>query len=263
VTELTDRRKFVLGSIDEEEEVDLYATNPNWFRSVFNSGIQEVEGSKRSFVIRAADSAGQRSKAAMLINKMYTWRGYGEGHTVEDRPDQLALVATDFRDASAIGTLTVSLDGPQRLFADRMYPAEVQALRDQGRALCEIVKFAVDRSVRQKSLLTALFHVAFIYSYFLSKRTDLIIEVTPQHSVFYRHMLHFDQIGAEKLNTRVNTKGVLLRLDLDRAADEIRKFGGQGPMSSERSLYPYAFSEKEQEGVIERLSRIEADTDST
>ncbi|MEO8038518.1 MAG: hypothetical protein ABI794_07090, partial [Betaproteobacteria bacterium] len=91
-TAMTDRRKFVLGSIDGEEEPDLYATNPDWFRSVFDSGTQEVEGSKRSFVIRAADSAGQRSHAALLINKMYAWRGYGDDHVVEERPDQMALV---------------------------------------------------------------------------------------------------------------------------------------------------------------------------
>jgi len=257
---MTDRRKFVLGSIDSEEEPDLYDTNPHCFRSVFDSSIHEVEGSKRSFVIRAADSAGQRSNAALLINKMYAWRGYGEGHILEERPDQMALVATDFREGTAIGTLTVALDGPRRLLADRMYPVEVQSLRDNGRQLCEIVKFAVDRTIRQKTLLTALFHVSFIYAYFLSKRTDLIIEVTPQHAVFYRHMLHFEQIGPEKVNPRVNTKGVLLRLDLDHASEQIRKFGGEGESSLEKSLYPYAFSEKEQQGVIERLGRIEANT---
>jgi len=257
---MTDRRKFVLGSIDGGEETDLYATNPNWFRSVFDSGMQEVEGAKRSFVIRAADSAGRRSSAAMLVNKMYTWRGYGDGHTIEDHPDQMALVATDYREGSAIGTLTVSLDGPRRLLADRMYPVEVQGLRDSGAVLCEIVKFAVDRSVRQKTLLTALFHVAFIYAYFLAKRTDLVIEVTPQHALFYRHMLHFEQVGEEKLNTRVNTRGVLLRLNLEHAAEQIRRFGGQGEASEERSLYPYAFSEREQQGVVDRLSKLESDT---
>lgn len=254
---MSDHQKLALGAMEGEGEVDLYATNPNWFRSIFDSTIHQVASSQRSFVIRAADTAGQRSSATMLINKMYSWRGYGDGHTIGDGPDQLALVATDYRDGTAIGTLTVSLDGAGRLLADRMYPLEVQRLRDQGRRLCEIIKFAVERDVKSKSLLTALFHVAFIYAYFISQRTDIVIEVTPQHAVFYRHLLHFEQIGEEKLNARVNTRGVLLRLDLDHAAEQIRKFGGQGDRARQRSLYPYAFSEEEQQGVLNRLLRAE------
>lgn len=254
---MTERRQFLLGAINEDDG-DPFSTNPEAFEDVFESGILGVRASERSFVIRAADSAGRRSDASMLINKMYAWRGYGSGHSVDARPDQMALVATDYRSGDAIGTLTVALDrGGAGLLASRLYDKEVDQLRAQGRRLCEMIKFAVDRSVKSKSVLTALFHVSFIYAYHLGGCTDLLIEVTPQHALFYKHLLHFEQAGEERLNPRVNTRGVLLRLDLDHAAEQIRKFGGQGPESSERSLYPYAFSAKEEEGVVERLRNIE------
>lgn len=254
---MTERRQFQLGAINSDETDDPFSTNPESFEDVFESGILGVRASERSFVIRAADTAGRRSDASMLINKMYAWRGYGSGHNIDARPDQMALVASDYRNGDAIGTLTVSLDRGDNMLASRLYADEVDRLRSNGRRLCEMIKFAVDRSVKSKSVLTALFHVSFIYAYHLSKCTDLLIEVTPQHAVFYRHMLHFDQLGEERLNPRVNTRGVLLRLDLGHAAEQIRQFGGQGSDSPERSLYPYAFSAKEEQGVIQRLQSME------
>ncbi|MBC8007440.1 MAG: N-acetyltransferase [Prolixibacteraceae bacterium] len=193
----------------------------------------------------------------MLINQMYGWRGYGSGFTVEDRAGQITLVARDYATTSTFGTITVALDGENGLLADKLYHEEIECLRVEGRRLCEMIKFAVDKSIRSKHLLSALFHVAFIYAYHLQKRTDLLIEVTPQHAVFYRHLLHFKPAGPEKLNPRVNTRGVLLRLNLDHAAEQIRLLGGQGESSKDRSLYPYAFSSKEEAGIIERLRNLE------
>lgn len=220
--------------------------------------IVSVAAHERTFAIRAADSDGQRSSASMLINQMYGWRGYGSGFTVEDRPGQITLVASDYATTRAFGTITVALDGKVGLLADKLYHEEIERLRIEGRGLCEMIKFAVDKRIRSKRLLAALFHVAFIYAHHLQKRTDLFIEVTPQHAVFYRHLLHFEAAGPEKPNPRVNTRGVLLRLKLDHAAEQIRLLGGQGESSKDKSLYPYAFSAKEETGIIERLRNFES-----
>ncbi|HZR03364.1 MAG TPA: N-acetyltransferase [Burkholderiales bacterium] len=193
----------------------------------------------------------------MLINKMYAWRGYDSGFKVGDRPDQMTLVASDYRVGTAIGTLTIGIDGSDGLLADAIYHSEADALRDNGARLCEMIKFAVERSVNSKRLLGALFHVAFIFAFYIHERTDILIEVTPQHSRFYRHLLGFEVLGDVRLNPRVNTEGVLMRLPLIFAADQISRFGGLGEASTERSLYPYAFSEREERGVIERLKRLE------
>ena len=220
--------------------------------------IVSLAAREHTFAIRTADSDGQRSNASILINQMYGWRGYGSGFTVEDGTGQITLVASDRATGAAFGTITVALEGKDGLLADRLYHEEIERLRTEGRQLCEMIKFAVDKAVRSKRLLSALFHIAFIYAYHLQKRTDLLIEVTPQHAVFYRHVLHFEPFGPEKLNPRVNTRGVLLRLNLDHAAEQIRLLGGQGKSSKDKSLYPYAFSAKEEAGIVERLRNLES-----
>jgi hypothetical protein len=204
-----------------------------------------------------ADTPFRRGQASTLVNQMYSRRGYSSGFTVEDRPEQITLVASDCETSAAFGTISVALDSEEGLLAEKLYGEEIERLRIEGRQLCEMIKFAVDKNVRSKRLLSALVHVAFIYAYHLQKCTDLLIEVTPQHAVFYRHLLHFEPAGPEKLNPRVNTRGVLLRLNLDHAAEQIRLLGGQGKSSKDKSLYPYAFSAKEEAGIVERLRNVE------
>jgi len=211
----------------------------------------------RTFGIRPADSEGKRFGATLLLNKMYSWRGYGEGQKLAGRPDQITLVAAEYHGGQALGTLTVGLDKGIPLLVDALYGDEADALRARGAHLCEMVKFAVDRGVNSKHLLAALFHVAFIYAYHLNSCTDLLIEVTPRHALFYKHLLGFERCGEVRLNPRVNTMGVLLRLELGYAAEQIRIHGGRGQGSKSMTLYPYAFSEKEERGVVERLKRIE------
>jgi len=203
--------------------------------------------------ILSADTPFRRVQASTLVNQMYSRRGYSSGFTVEDRPEQITLVASDLETSAAFGTISVALDSEGGLLAEKLYREEIERLRMEGRQLCEMVKFAVDNTVRSKRLLSALVHVAFIYAYHLRKCTDLLIEVTPQHAVFYRHLLHFELAGPEKLNPRVNTRGVLLRLNLEHAAEQVRLFGGKGEQSREKSLYPYVLSPQQELEVLERM----------
>lgn len=221
------------------------------------SMIASIGSSERTFGIRAADNDGSRSKASMLINKMYSWRGYGSGFRVDRSPDHITLIANDYHDGTAIGTLTVGLDQGHGLLVDSVYRDEANGLRAQGRKLCEMTKFAVEHHVNSKQVLAALFHVAFIYAYHLHARTDLLIEVNPSHVSFYRRLLCFEAVGPEKTNPRVGAPSLLLRLDLALAADLIRKFGGTGKSVTERSLYPYAFSDREEAGILARLRQLE------
>jgi hypothetical protein len=190
--------------------------------------------------IDAAITEEQRHRASMLINERYAWRGYGSDFTLDHDPEQINLVATDQRLGGTVGTLTVGLDGPKGLLAEHVYPTEIQRLRDRGFRLCEITKFAIGHVRSYKPLLGKLFHVAFIHAHHLHGRSDLVIEVTPRHARFYQHLLHFEVAGAEKINPRVNTRGVLLRLDLNHAAEQIHRNGGQAEFSAEKTLYPYA-----------------------
>ncbi|MFN0314207.1 MAG: N-acyl amino acid synthase FeeM domain-containing protein [Burkholderiales bacterium] len=221
------------------------------------SDVASVTSVAKAFGIRVADSNGKRSSASMLINKMYGWKGYGSNYKVGEGPDQLTLVAADYRSGTPIGTITVGLDRTNGLLVDANYLDEANRLRDQGCKLCEMTKFAIERHINSKHLLAALFHVAYIYAHYLNHGTDLLIEVNPSHVSFYRRLLHFEIYGEEKMCPRVNAPSVLMWLSLKHAQEMIGLHGGKTENSAERSLYPHFFSANEEAGIVERLKRVE------
>lgn len=204
-------------------------------------------------VIHATDTETQRRAVSTLINNRYAWRGYGSDFTVEEGLGQMTLFATDYPRGIPIGTLTVRLDHLEGLLADASYPAEIQRLRNEGRRLCEMVRFAVEGTIHCTHLLAALFHVAFIFAHRLNQCSDLLIEVNPRHAPFYCRLLHFQPFGQERINPRVNARAVLLRLDLEYAGQQIQRLGGKRGSPPQRSLYPYAFSPIEERAIWERM----------
>lgn len=207
----------------------------------------------QNFKIRIATSDDRQQSANLLIEKMYSSKGYGR-HAVQKDPYRITLAA--YQAEHVVGTLTLGFDSPEGLAADRMYHAEVDALRQQGCRICEITKFAVDRKVQSKRVLATLFHLTQIYGHHLHHATDFLIEVTPRHAAFYKRMLGFSQYGEEKLNSRVNVVGVLLRVETAYCDEQVRRYGGMLDKAlGVNSIYPYAFSKEEETGIIQRLLR--------
>jgi hypothetical protein len=205
------------------------------------------------FKVRAADSWGDRSSASVLVNRLYSNRGYNTGHRlVDDDPNRLTLVATDHQDV--VGTLTIGFDSEQRLFVDELFSEEVDTLRATGRDVCEFTKLAVDGLVRSQRALAAMFHVAFIHAHRIRGCDNLLIEVNPRHVRYYEAKLGFKVFGPERLNRRVNAPAVLLSLDLWHAQEQVKRLGGQPELAAtERSLYPFGFSSVEEAGIVRRL----------
>lgn len=207
--------------------------------------------------IRAANSAGQRSSASILVNRMYGARGYlsvaAPGQ--EQPPHQMTLTATE-RD-EAVGTLTIGFDNPGGLLADDLFKPEVDALRAQRKAVCEFTKLAMDGTVKSKSkrALASMFHVAYIYAHRIHRFTTLVIEVNPRHVAYYERMLGFQAIGEERLNRRVNAPAVLLKLEF---LDLQAAIGAHGGHSDDKSLYTHAFSIQEEAAIVGRLHGLMA-----
>lgn len=214
--------------------------------------------SRQEFKVRIATTEDRRKSASLLIEKMYSWRGY-EADSLSRDPNRITLVA--HQENKVAGTVTLGLDSPKGLVVDELYKAEVDALRAKGRKISELTKLAVDQSSASKSVLAALFHIAFIYAFHIHKYTDFVIEVNPRHELFYKRMLGFNRIGAERMCPRVGAPAVLLHLDLDYINQKIVEMGGVlPPPPGERSLYPYGFSKQDELGIAQRLlgeSRIE------
>lgn len=210
---------------------------------------------QQNFKIRLAHSDERVNNASLLIQRMYLRRGYdvSDMHKV---PDRITLMAS--QNDAVVGTLTLGIDSGKGLMADENYKQEVDQLRSEGRKVCELTKFAVDQTRGSKRVLASLFHIAYIYGRVLHNQTDVLIEVTSKHALFYKRMLGFVQYGEEHLNTRVNTMGVLLRLEIDYVDRQIATWGGRNGVDvtkHERSLYPYFFSKEDETGIVQRLLR--------
>jgi hypothetical protein len=212
----------------------------------------EPGGPQDSLTIRLADCDGQRSRANMLLNRMYSWRGYGASHKLPSAPNCVTFTATSQEDV--IGTLTLTVDSPAGLALDQTFRDEIERFRNApGARLCELTKFAFDTSSPAKPRLAALFHIIFIYGSMHYDCTDLFIEVNPRHARFYEAMLGFTRVGAAKMNLTVNAPSQLMWLNVGDIRRRIDRHAGRDRDAS-RSLYAHFFSAKEEEGIYGRLA---------
>lgn len=220
--------------------------------------ITEIAVNERSFKIRLADTEEGRSKASLLINKMYSWRGYAGTHQIKANPNRITLAAFDKTGNDTVGTITLNIDSDLGLLADEIFKDEIDAWRSQNNKLCELIKLAVDPNIRSKAVLASLFHIAFIYGRRLNNCSDVFIEVNPRHVMFYKRMLGFQMLGQIRTNRRVDAPACLLSLPLDYVEQQIKQWGGKvSAAATERSLYPYFFSPREELGLTARLQMLD------
>ncbi|WP_342120740.1 N-acyl amino acid synthase FeeM domain-containing protein [Pseudoduganella sp. OTU4001] len=206
----------------------------------------------KTYGIRLADTDEGRNSASVLIQKMYAWRGYLTASRVEAHPNRITLAAS--HQNGIYGTVTLGIDSELGILADEVFKDQIDPLRQQGAKVCEITKLAVDTGVRSQMALAALFHTLFIYGYHIHRCTHAFIEVNPRHRRYYEHMLGFQRMSSVRENPRVKAPACLLSIRLDDMAEHIRRHGGTSdhPQAG-RSLYPYFFSAREEEGIINRL----------
>lgn len=209
---------------------------------------------KRSgYNIRLVDTPRQRIRAGMLIERMYSWRGYHTDTAAAAMPgniNQLTLEASS--EHQIFGTLTLGMDSEEGLLADELYAREINSFRGKGKRVCELSKLAIDSEYSSKEMLASLFHLAYIFGRNIHKATDLFIEVNPRHAGFYKRMLGLRQIGEERTCRRVQAPAVLMHLELGYVDTQIASLAGSYK-SGERSLYPYFFSRHEEAGLARRL----------
>lgn len=240
---------------------DTVTTEPVSLSSADDSGsdtylpnIVDVTINESVFGIRAADVDEHRNSASMLISKMYAWRGYSGNHQIAHDPNRITLTASN--EDGVIGTLSLNLDSEVGLLADQVFQDHIDPYRAEGK-VCEIIKLAIDPTVKSKAVLASLFHVAFIYARDLHQCSDIFIEVNPRHRRFYEVMLDFQVECESRPNPRVDAPAVLLRGHIARGTQRIAEVAGKGDHAvGDRSMFPYFFSLREEAGIIARLKRI-------
>lgn len=219
--------------------------------------IKEILLQHRDFQVRLASTSGRRSKSAMLVKRMYSWRGYKNASDADTGPIANQVTLQACRGDVVFGTLSMCFDSDAGLSADALYRPEIDTYRKAGARVCEITRLAIDPEHGSKEVLGALFHLAYIFGGVFQGATDVFIEVNPRHVVFYKRMLNFKQAGSCRICERVNAPAVLLHLEATYVARQIALHGGR-QNSAKKSLYSYFFSPQEAEGLTRRIAALSA-----
>jgi hypothetical protein len=186
-----------------------------------------------------------------LVQRRYAQRGYDLPLAVPD-PNLYTVAAYD--QGQLAGTVGVRLDSERGLYADELYPAELDQLRTRKLGLCEFTRLAVDTDSLSRTVLASLFHTAYLYAHRLRGVDAAVIEVNPRHVPFYMRALNFGRVGPERHNDRVDAPAVLLFVRFSTIRDGIAKYAGKPDLANTtRTLYPYGFSPLEEEGILNRL----------
>lgn len=215
--------------------------------------VHDERMGEKSFKLRFAQQDEAFNSASLLVQKRYEWRGMPKAKLAK-HPNRITILT--FSQERVVGTVTVGYDSEEGLLADEMFKPEVDALRAQGKRVGELSKLAIDENIGSKQLLASLVHVAYLYGV-IHKCTDAIFDIVPHHKAFYERMLGLTQIGDVVMSKRVHVPVMLMHIELDYMRIKIDEFGGKGKTVKERSLYPYFFSPRDQEGILARLMREE------
>ena len=166
--------------------------------------------------IRPVYDEQQRSLVCALVQRRYAWRGYATAALDYSAADANRLTLAAWQYGELAATLTLGRDSPQGLYADALYAAELDRLRDPQRVLCEVSRLAVDPDFSSPELLASLFASAFDYGRRLFSASDVVIGVNPRHVGYYQRRLGFRRIGAQQHCPCVDAPVVLLHQALDR-----------------------------------------------
>ena len=172
--------------------------------------------------VHVANRLFLRQKAYELVYNLYLKKGFTTKKESElwvsiydALPDTTTFVAKD-NNGRIDGALTVVFDSIIGLPADELYRMEIDGLRKSGAQLCEFVSLGIsDSSKNQFKILASLFYCAYVLAWRMSKSTNLVVTVNPQHIDFYCQKILFKKIGPERSFAKVNgAPSVLLNVPL-------------------------------------------------
>lgn len=225
----------------------------------YNSQAPLLEKAKpQEFTIKIANTLEEREAAFRLAYQIYLEKGYIKNNGNEwmiqpydNNPETVILIVLDSQKQVA-GSLTLVFSETTKLPAEKIYLEEIAALKRKSEKMVEISRLVINPSYRNsKEVMNLLFNYLMIYSQYVKNYTSLVIQVNPRHVCYYKTLLKFDEIGAQKACPSVqNAPAVLLHLPLARCHSEITRCNSSAPgEKKDRSLYPY-FLKHEQEQLV-------------
>jgi hypothetical protein len=167
------------------------------------------------------------SAAYRLVHDVYVERGYirPSEHGLRVRlfealPETATFVAKT--DDQLVGVATLLMDSADLgLPSNEAFAEEIDALRAQGRTLCEGTNWAVAESHRSSAVMSELMRCWFAHA-LTEGCTDLLCSVSPGHARFFG-LLGFETLaGPRSYSSEVDDPVVLVRLDLTGLAERFQ-----------------------------------------
>ena len=141
--------------------------------------------------------------------------------------------------AGILSTVDIVMDNtPLGLPMDAIYKEELDALRNEGRRICEVGSLACSRDANWQNTFMPLFRIVFWHAR-NNGLNDLCIMVNPKHEAFYKSVMVMETLGEEKFYPSVNAPAIALRMNLDHYHETVRN-AYQG-FPDENSLFNYFF----------------------
>jgi hypothetical protein len=225
-----------------------------------NEKLDSIEKKKlpAEFYVKIANTLEERESVYQLAYEIYLEKGY-----IQENANQWYIQNYDFYQQTIIlivfdknkklaGALTLIFNEDGKLPVEKIYSEEIRPISMLGNRILESSRLVIHHDYRyEKEVLHLLLNYMLIYSYHVKKYHSMMIQVNPRHKLYYKALLHYDEIGGEKLCPTVqNAPAVLLHLPLNRYQEEIKHLiKTKEKTKKERSLYPY-FLKPEQELLV-------------
>ena len=126
--------------------------------------------------------------------------------------DEVLLSAT--RDAAVAGRIMIRMDSPAGLRVEARHAPVVDALRQEGRSVCELDLLAFDQGPGAVQIMRVLLDVALLYAVAVRGASDMLLEVPSLQVEIYRRSFGFRRAREVGPNARASACGVLLHRDL-------------------------------------------------
>jgi hypothetical protein len=216
------------------------------------------------YTVRVANDLESRQKAYRLVYRLYLEKEYAQPRPsrmwlsiFDALPETTTLLIERTDTGAAVGALTVAVDSPMGLPADKLYGPELDALRASGRRLAEIVSLGVaDDLAGGMQVLVKLFNFGYFVARGLQGVTDFVVTVNPRHVNFYQRLMLFEAAGPEREYAKVGgAPAVLLRLDLAVPEEQVRLERGPQELRPTRSrtIYKSFLTVREEPAVVAGL----------
>lgn len=157
------------------------------------------------FTIKIANTLEERESAYRLAYRTYLDKGYIKKNPFEwlvkpqDALDETATLIVQDKNKKTVGSVSMLFDGEHPIPAQKIYPNEINQLRNNGEKIVEISRLSIDPNYRNaREILQILFNYLYIYTNKVKNYTCLTIEVNPRHLEYYKQIFGFQIIGDER-----------------------------------------------------------------